>query len=73
MNKPADGLRTVAVFFCAIKASSNVVRLAKELFGKLEDLLREKNAADLYKLAGILVKSEDELNIGIREHEEFIW
>ena len=43
------------------------------MYGKLGDLLREKNAADLYKLAGILIKNEDELNIGIREHKEFIW
>ena len=45
----------------------------EEFYQELGDAARERNAADLYKLAGILDKSERELNIGIEDDDEFIW
>ena len=54
------------------QVSNNDIALAKELYAELGSSIREKNAADLYKLGGILEKSEKELGIGIRE-EPFPW
>lgn len=56
------------------KISADEIELAKKLYKELGDAIREKNSADLYKLAGILDKSEKELGIGIVEEEEpFFW
>ncbi len=66
------------VYVCAEKLrgsdriSAEEIDLAKRLYKELGDSIREKNSADLYKLAGILDKSEKELGIGIPE-EPFIW
>lgn len=54
------------------KITAKEIDLAKKLYQELGTELREKNAADLYKLAGILEKSEKELGIGIPD-ETFIW
>ena len=75
-----DNLRLAfVVYVCAEKlrgsdkVSSEEIRLAKELYKELGSSIREKNAADLYKLAGILDKSEQELGIGIHSREPFPW
>ena len=52
--------------------SDKEITLAKSLYAELGASIREKNASDLYKLAGILEKSEKELGIGIQE-EPFPW
>lgn len=49
------------------KISQKDIDLAKKLYQEIGDPIREKNSADLYKLAGILDKSETELGIGITE------
>ena len=74
-----DNLRLAfVVYVCAEKLrgsdkiSEEDIALAKKLYQELGDGIREKNAADLYKLAGILDKSEHELGIGIPE-EAFEW
>ena len=74
-----DNLRLAfIVYVCAEKLrgsdkiSSEEISLAKKLYKELGDAIREKNAADLYKLAGILDKSEKELGVGIQE-EPFVW
>lgn len=61
------------VYVCAEKLrgsdriSDKEISLAKKLYAELGSSIREKNASDLYKLAGILEKSEKELGIGIEE------
>ena len=74
-----DNLRLAFIIYvCAEKLrdsdkiSNKEIDLAKELFVELGPSIREKNASDLYKLAGILEKSEKELGIGIPE-EPFLW
>lgn len=74
-----DNLRLAfIVYVCAEKLrgsdkiSAEEIELAKKLYKELGDAVREKNSADLYKLAGILDKSEKELGIGIPE-EPFAW
>ena len=74
-----DNLRLAfTVYVCAEKLrssdkiSAEEIDLAKKLYKELGNDIREKNSADLYKLAGILDKSEKELNIGIPE-EPFVW
>lgn len=74
-----DNLRLAfIVYVCAEKLrgsdkiSKEDIDLAKQLYKELGEPLREKNSADLYKLAGILEKSEAELGIGIPE-EPFPW
>lgn len=75
-----DNLRLAfIVYVCAekLRGSDKIgaeeIELAKKLYQELGDAARERNAADLYKLAGILDKSERELNIGIEDDDEFIW
>ncbi len=75
----SDNLRLAfIVYVCAEKLrgsgriSSEDTRLAGRLYAELGPSVREKNASDLYKLAGILEKSEKELGIGIPE-DPFIW
>ena len=74
-----DNLRLAfIVYVCAEKLrgsdriSDQEITLARKLYEELGPSIREKNASDLYKLAGILVKSEKELGIGIQE-EPFPW
>ena len=74
-----DNLRLAfIVYVCAEKLrgsdkiSAEEIGLAKKLYKELGEPIREKNAADLYKLAGILEKSEAELGIGIKD-EPFPW
>ena len=74
-----DNLRLAfIVYVCAEKLrgsdkiSDKEITLAKKLYAELGPSIREKNASDLYKLAGILEKSEKELGIGIQE-EPFPW
>lgn len=74
-----DNLRLAfVVYVCAEKLrgsdriSGKETALAKKLYAELGPSIREKNASDLYKLAGILEKSEKELGIGIGE-EPFPW
>ena len=55
------------------KVSSEEIDLAKKLYQELGDPIREKNKADLFKLEGILEKSEEELGIGIPEEDFFPW
>lgn len=76
----SDNLRLAfIVYVCAEKLrgsdkiSDAEVALAKKLYQELGEPVRERNAVDLYKLAGILDKSERELNIGIEEEDEFVW
>ena len=47
------------------KISADEIKLAKKLYKELGSKAREDNAADLFKLAEILEKSEKELGIGI--------
>ena len=75
-----DNLRLAfIVYVCAEKLrgsdkiSTEEINLAQKLYQELGTTIREKNAADLYKLAGILDKSEKELGIGIQEEKPFIW
>ncbi len=75
-----DNLRLAfIVYVCAekLRGSDKItekeIDLAKQLYRELGGSIREKNAADLYKLAGILEKSEEELGIGIQETEDFPW
>jgi len=75
-----DNLRLAfIVYVCAekLRGSDKIgaeeIELAKKLYQELGDAARERNTADLYKLAGILDKSERELNIGIEDDDEFIW
>ena len=74
-----DNLRLAfIVYVCAEKLrgsdkiSTEEIALAKQLYAELGSSIREKNSADLFKLAGILEKSEQELGIGIQE-EPFPW
>ena len=74
-----DNLRLAfIVYVCAEKLrgsdriGSGEIALAKQLYAELGSSIREKNSADLFKLAGILEKSESELGIGIRERR-FPW
>ena len=74
-----DNLRLAfIVYVCAEKLrgsdkiSSQEIALARQLYAELGSAIREKNSADLFKLAGILEKSESELGIGIRERR-FPW
>ncbi len=74
-----DNLRLAfIVYVCAekLRGSKKIrdqeITLAGKLYAELGSSIREKNASDLYKLAGILEKSEKELGIGIRE-EPFPW
>ena len=75
-----DNLRLAfIVYVCAEKLrgsdkiSSEEIDLAKKLYQELGSSIREKNSADLYKLAGILDKSEKELGIGIEDEDDFLW
>ena len=75
-----DNLRLAfIVYVCAEKlrgsdkVSSEEIDLAKKLYQELGDSIREKNKADLFKLEGILEKSEEELGIGIPEEDFFPW
>ena len=75
-----DDLRLAyIVYVCAEKLrgsdkiSDEEIELAKRLYQELGDQARERNVADLYKLAGILDKSEKELGIGIQEDDPFEW
>ena len=54
------------------KISPDEIELAKKLYAELGDSIKQKNSSDLYKLAGILDKSEKELGIGI-DDEPFLW
>jgi len=54
------------------KISEEEIKLARKLYDELGSSIREKNASDLYKLAGILDKSKKELGVGIPE-EPFRW
>lgn len=74
-----DNLRLAfIVYVCAEKLrgsdkiGSDELKLARKLYKELGTDIRERNAADLFKLAGILDKSEKELGIGIPE-EPFPW
>ncbi len=74
-----DNLRLAfIVYVCAEKLrgsdmiSDADVDLAGKLYNELGSDIREKNVADLFKLAGILDKSEKDLGIGIPE-EPFPW
>ena len=74
-----DNLRLAfIVYVCAEKLrgsdkiSAEETALAQRLYSELGSSIREKNKADLYKLAGILDKSERELGVGIPE-EPFVW
>jgi Ca-activated chloride channel family protein len=74
-----DDLRLAfIVYVCAEKLrgseriSDTEIGIAKKLYAELGDAARERNAADLYKLAGILDKTESELGVGIDE-DEFLW
>lgn len=78
-NSHTDNLKLAfIVYVCAEKLrgsdkiSSDEIELAKTLYAELGDSIQQKNSADLYKLAGILDKSEKELGIGI-EDEQFLW
>ena len=75
-----DNLRLAfVVYVCAEKLrgsdkiSDEEIELAKKLYRELGDRIRSMNSADLYKLAGILEKSEEELGVGLRQREEFPW
>lgn len=75
----SDNLRLAfIVYVCAekLRGSDKIgkddIDLARQMYKELGEPLREKNSADLYKLAGILDKSEAELGIGIPE-EPFPW
>ena len=75
-----DNLRLAfVVYACAekLRGSSRIsgeeLALAKKLYGELGGAIRQKNAEDLYKLAGMLDKSEKELGIGIPDEEPFRW
>lgn len=74
-----DNLRLAfIVYVCAEKLrgsdkiSNEEMKLARKLCAELGPSIREKNASDLYKLAGILDKSEQELGIGL-PGEPFLW
>ena len=74
-----DNLRLAfIVYVCAekLRGSDKIgkeeIELAKKLYKNLGSQIQEKNSADLFKLAGILEKSEKELGIGIPE-EPFPW
>ena len=74
-----DNLRLAFIIYvCAEKLrgsdkiSSGEMDLAKKLYKELGSDIREKNSADLFKLAGILDKSDKELGIGLPE-EPFPW
>ena len=74
-----DNLRLAfIVYVCAEKLrgsdkiSEEEIKLARKLYDELGSSIREKNASDLYKLAGILDKSKKELGVGIPE-EPFRW
>ena len=76
----SDNLRLAfIVFVCAEKLrgsdkiTSKEIDLARKLYKELGNTITEKNSADLYKLAGILEKSEKELGIGIPDEAHFIW
>lgn len=49
------------------KTSDKEIALTRKLYAELGSSIREKNDSDLYKLAGILDKSEGELHIGVEE------
>lgn len=75
-----DNLRLAfVVYVCAekLRASNKIsakeLDLAKKLYKELGDAAKERNSADLYKLAGILDKSEKELGIGIADEEPIFW
>lgn len=75
-----DNLRLAfIVYVCAekLRGSDKIgaeeIELAKSLYQELGDDVRARNEADLYKLAGILDKSERELNIDTEDDDEFIW
>ena len=74
-----DNLRLAfVVYVCAekLRGSDRIgaeeISLAKKLYAELGTSVLERNAADLYKLSGILEKSEKELGIGIPE-KTFLW
>ena len=74
-----DNLRLAfIVYVCAEKLrgsdkiTADELSLARKLYGELGSSIREKNSADLFKLAGILDKSEKELGIGIPQ-DPFPW
>ena len=74
-----DNLRLAfIVYVCAEKLrgsdkiSAEDIDLAKKLYKELGSAARERNSSDLYKLAGILDKSDKELGIGIPE-DPFEW
>ena len=74
-----DNLRLAfIVYVCAEKLrgsdkiSAKETDLARRMYKELGTAIREKNAADLYKLGGILEKSAKELGIGIPE-DPFLW
>ncbi|MCR5733039.1 MAG: DUF3520 domain-containing protein, partial [Lachnospiraceae bacterium] len=74
-----DNLRLAfIVYVCAekLRGSDKItdkeLKLAEKLYKELDDNIKDKNSADLYKLAGILDKSEKELGIGIPE-DPFEW
>ena len=74
-----DNLRLAfIVYVCAEKLrgsdkiSNEEMKLARKLYAELGPSIREKNASDLYKLAGSLDKSEQELGIGL-PGEPFLW
>ncbi len=75
-----DNLRLAfIVYVCAEKLrgsdriGSDDIALAKKIYKELGKEIQEKNSSDLYKLAGILEKSEEELGIGINSKERFEW
>ena len=75
-----DNLRLAfIVYVCAEKLrgsdkiSGKEIDLARKLYSELGSGIREKNSADLFKLAGILDKSEKELGVGLPEDKPFPW
>ena len=75
-----DNLRLAfIVYVCAEKLrgsdkiSTEEIDFAQKLYKELGSSIQDKNSADLYKLAGILDKSEKELGISIQREEPFPW
>ena len=69
-----DNLRLAfIVYVCAekLRGSDKIgveeIDLAKRLYAELGSSIRERNSMDLFKLKGIMEKSETELGIGIQE------
>ncbi|MDO4870419.1 MAG: von Willebrand factor type A domain-containing protein [Bacillota bacterium] len=77
-----DNLRLAfIVYVCSekLRGSDKIgpaeIDVAKQLYAELGDSIKEKNAADLYKLAGILDRTERELGVRKRRYtiEDYMW